>query len=204
MTVYHPDYLYGFTLDTIDNELLTQDCLTIERHLDFLFPENPEKYKGQYGNKTSALNRHYNLFSFPSRELGKLYKAMVEAITPLLPLDSGYMLKSWMNVFQEGEQILPHGHWHSRFRVWHGFYCANVVLDQSATTYTIPGCEQAVVVPSYNGLLVVGKSDGDKHSSSIWRDATQPRITLAFDIIPIQSIQSDGNFTLNHYIPFSV
>jgi hypothetical protein len=54
-----------------------------------------------------------------------------------------------------------------------------------------------LTIPSKEGLLVIGRSNGDLHKSSEWL-GDKPRVTLAFDISPIESI----NFKINHYIPF--
>jgi hypothetical protein len=200
MKTYYTDYLYGFNITTINNKALVDECLQIEDYLIRAFPKDIEL--GFYGNKASSLNLNYNLFSFPCRELIILYKSMVENISPLLDTDRGYMLKSWMNVYREGEWVKPHGHWESQYEVWHGFYCANVGVNESKTTYSIPNSHTDIEVPSVNGLLVVGKSDNDRHSSSVWTDPTHPRITLAFDIVPIDSILQKNHFRLNHFIPF--
>ena len=200
MITYYTDYLYGFNITTINNKALVDECLQIEDYLIRAFPENVEL--GFYGNKSSALNLKYNLFSFPCRELILLYESMVENISPLLDVDRGYMLKSWLNVYREGDSIKPHTHWPSSEQAWHGFYCANVGIDQSKTIYSIPNAPTDIEVPSVNGLLVVGKSDNDRHSSSVWEDSTQPRITLAFDIVPIDTILQKNHFRLNHFIPF--
>ena len=203
MIIYYNDYLYGFNITTINNKALVDECLQIEDYLIRAFPSNLKE--GWYGTKSTALHKKYNLFSFPCRELILLYESMVENISPLLDVDRGYMLKSWLNVYREGDSIKPHTHWPSSEQAWHGFYCANVGIDQSKTIYSIPNAPTDIEVPSVNGLLVVGKSDNDRHHTSVWEDSTQPRITLAFDIVPIDSVirsHSHSGFSLNHFIPF--
>ena len=200
MIEFTKDYLYAFDTDTIDNTKLYDRCLIIENILNTRFPNADPSW---YGNATSANNMHYNLFSFPDAELSKLYKFMVESITPLLD-DEPYVLKSWMNVYRAGQNVHWHGHWPSEFRVWHGFYCVNV--GESATHYRIPKIEDIIVVPSKEGRLVIGKSDGDKHKSTPWTDPTSVRITLAFDIVPLSTLGKDHpyeNTMINHFMPFN-
>jgi hypothetical protein len=199
MIEFAKDYLYAFDTDTIDNKRLYHRCVAIEKILNNKFPNADLSW---YGNAASANNREYNLFSFLDSELIKLYQYMVKTISPLLE-DECYVLKSWMNVYRVGQQVNWHRHWPPEFKVWHGFYCVNV--GESATHYKIPGIEDIVVVPSKEGRLVVGKSDDDRHKSTPWNNPDSLRITLAFDIVPINSILSRdiySNIPLNHYIPF--
>ena len=62
--------------------------------------------------------------------------------------------------------------------------------------------EKKIKKISEEGLIVFGKSDGDKHRSSPWRETKRHRITIAFDIIPIESIES--KLQGNHFIPFKI
>ena len=197
------DYLYGFQLDNIDNETLFNKCLVME---DIIIQTTPTAEKGWYGNLTSAKNQSYNLFTFPVKELHQLYEAMVKNISPLLDKDTSYVLKSWMNVYRKGDKVSWHAHWPPECKVWHGFYCVNVGKNESATNYKIPGIKEIINVPSVDGLLVVGKSDDDRHSSTEWQ-GDKPRITLAFDIIPMWAANPNENthmydLSLYHYIPF--
>ena len=195
ITTYHEDYLYSVDLNTIDNKSLVDDCLEIEQGL---VQSLSHINTGSYGTRTTALHDKYNLLTFTRPELNKLYHEMVKHITPFLETKSAYMLKSWLNVYRAGQQISWHRHWPPPMRVWHGFYCAQV--GESATYYKIPGLEETITVPSKEGRLVFGKSDGDEHCSSIWTDESIPRLTLAFDIIPVDSIAK--TVKVNHFIPF--
>jgi len=195
MITYYENYLYAFETSTIDNSVLTEKCLEIEQYLTNIFPPVDVTW---YGNAVSAHNANYNLLSFPIKELSDVYHLIQTNVTPLLDADTTYVIKSWMNVYRSGEYVDWHKHWRPESRVWHGFYCANV--GDSATYYKIPGSKQVITVPSKEGLLVVGKSEDDEHRSSMWNDETKPRITLAFDIVPVESINNRLRF--GHYMPF--
>ena len=195
MITYHEDYLYSVDIDTIDNVALVEHCLEIEQFLiENLPPVNPS----WYGNMTSAFNDKYNLLTFAGPELNKLYHEMLKQISPFLEKETAYMVKSWLNVYRTGQSVNWHTHWPSPKRVWHGFYCAQV--GESATYYKIPGVKEVITVPSKDGRLVFGKSDGDEHRSSEWKDESMPRLTLAFDIVPVESIANKVHG--NHFIPF--
>ena len=201
MIEFVKDYLYAIDSNTIDNDILYDHCVAIEQILEQTYPIT-EDDDGWYGNFTSKVNRKYNLFCFPGVQLGKLYQLMVKNISPLLD-DEPYVLKSWMNVYRAGKKVGWHDHWIPKFRAWHGFYCVNV--GDSATYYRIPGIEDTVIVPSKEGRLVIGKRDGDTHSSTEWTDPDKFRITLAFDVIPVSTLVAAvpyGNLPQNHFIPF--
>lgn len=203
MTTIVPDYLYSFQLEGIDNFALFKKLLVAE---NIIVNSTPKTEVDWYGNLTSAKHHFYNIYTFPIKELYQLYFQLREKITPLLDPNTDYVLKGWLNVFRKGEKVNWHAHWPAVTKVWHGFYCVNVGENKSATLYRIPGVEETVTVPSKNGLLVVGKSEDDRHTSTAWTEDT-PRITLAFDIIPMWAANPNestdmNNLHLYHYIPF--
>jgi hypothetical protein len=208
MNIYHDDYLYGFKLNSIDNIKLMEDCLYVENFILKNFQplpitEQPDAFK-IYGNNATAQHPKYNLFTFPIEQLNKLYYEIVKNTCKFLNKEKCYMLKSWLNVFRKGQKINWHSHWGPQFKVWHGFYCVNT--EESYTEYSIPNVKDIIKVKSENGLLVFGKSDGDLHKSSEWQNNEVPRITIAFDVVPIDALKQTKNYKLdiNHFIPFKI
>jgi|TARA_R100001530_G_scaffold43402_1_gene33007 hypothetical protein len=194
MIIFNENYLYGFKTDSINNKKLVDHCLRIEQTLIKNFSNIDPDW---YGNMASAHNHKYNLLTFPGEQLNKLYYELVKHIPELLE-DKCYVLKSWLNVFRKGQKVDWHPHWPPDKGVWHGFYCAQV--GNSFTEYRIPEVTKNIKVKSEEGLIVVGKSAGDEHSSSRWTESQRPRVTIAFDIIPIESLSDD--LIGNHFIPF--
>ena len=193
MVTYFEDYLYSIDLQTINNAVLSNTCLSFEKFL----LEFTKSADNTYGTFTTSQHDNYNLLTYPCIELNKLYHEIRKNICPYLEKKTFYMLKSWLNVYRVGQRIDWHNHWEHNKGVWHGFYCVQV--GNSFTSYRIPESQQDIVVPSVDGRLVFGKSDGDQHRSSVWEDISMPRITIAFDIIPIESITQLP--TINHFIP---
>lgn len=193
MITWHPDYLYSFDLNSLDNKKIFNECLELESYLK----TNLENPKEKFGSFTTSNYEAYNLFTFPLDETNKLYKEIVTYCSPLLDENTKYWIQCWSNIFRKGDFIDWHGHWDSKYKAWHGFYCVNT--DNSFTEYKIPHLEKNIKVQSKNNRLVIGKSDGDKHKSSLW-DKESPRITIAFDIIPLETLKQ--KFRPNHYIPF--
>jgi len=199
MDTYVPNYLWGEMIPIIDNAKLMEDCLHAEDYLINKLPLKQEQEIGRYGNITTASHNQYNLLSFPIESFQVLYHNMVAVIRPCLPKEP-HVIQCWLNVFRDNGFIDWHDHWPSKYRVIHGFYCVNVT--PSFTEYKFAHAPMGTVkVESKEGLLVFGKSDGDEHRSSPWSKTSEPRITIAFDVIPVSMLE---NFQVrpNHYLPF--
>ena len=197
MNVYVPDNLWGEMLPSIDNRQLMKDCLLVENYLNTndILKDDP----GIYGSETSASYQKYNLLSFPLRSFQILYHSMVSVIKPCLP-NEPHVLQCWLNVFRENASIGWHSHWDKKYRTLHGFYCVNVT--PSFTEYEFlhrPG--ENFKVESKEGLLVFGKSNDDRHRSSPWSGGAVPRVTIAFDVVPVSTL-GDELIVPNHYLPF--
>jgi len=195
MITYYPNYLYSIDLNFLDNKKIFKEVLYTEKYLQKKFKNLQNKKI--YGSFSTSIFEKYNTFQFPLKETSKLYRELVNNIYPFLDKNEDYWLQCWFNVFRKGENIDWHKHWESPDKVWHGFYC--VYVEDSFTEYKIPNIENIIKVPSKEGRLVFGKSDGDEHKSSIWEKDT-PRITIAFDIIPYSSLNK--NYQDRIYLPF--
>jgi hypothetical protein len=203
MITYHDNYLYGVNVEGINNARLAESCLQINKILPDALGFKDEEFLEDttwHGSVSSKLNDHYNLFTFAHKEINQLYYELIKNISPVLNPNISYVLKGWMNVYEAGKNIKWHGHWPIEYEAWHGFYCVQV--GESATLYQIPGREDVIKIKSKEGLLVVGKSAGDEHRSTVWNDTSMPRITIAFDVIPLKSLQTGHEFRANYFIPF--
>jgi hypothetical protein len=192
-----PDYLWTFEADEIDKQTLTSQCFSMERLLGTTFRLDPSTIS-LYGSFTTQLFKEYNFFTFSSPEILKLYGQLVKHLTPVLDPNKQYVLQAWVNIYRAGEFIDWHGHWASTLGAYHGFYCLNV--GDSKTYYRLDKDKEKIyTVNDKDGLIVFGKSQGDQHKSSEW-DQEEPRITIAFDVVPVESIKEQ--FVINHYLPF--
>jgi hypothetical protein len=198
MITYHPDYLYSIDLNSLNNSQIFKEILKTEDFIKKLFDD----YDKAYGSFSTSHFDKYNTFQFPLDETSKLYRELVNNISPFLDKKQNYALQCWFNVFRKGENIDWHNHWLPEAKVWHGFYC--VYVKDSFTEYKIPNVNEIIKVPSKEGRLVFGKSDGDFHKSSPWNDPTLPRVTIAFDIIPYKSLKSDNfeKYIGRSFVPF--
>jgi len=194
MQVHSEDYLYSVKLNSIDNKELASYSLEVEKLLKKTLA--PLENTNWYGTFTTAKHKNYNFLTFPNKQVSTLYHEIAKNVSPLLE-DRTYVIKSWLNVFRKGEKVDWHKHWPADKKVWHGFYCVQV--GDSHTEYQIPNVEQILKIESEEGLMVVGKSENDRHRSSIWNEEHRPRITIAFDIVPIESV--DDPLEANYFIP---
>ena len=194
MQVHSEEYLYSTKLNSIDNNKLASYSIEVENLLKSRFP--PLENTNWYGTFTTAIHKKYNFLTFPNKQVSVLYHEIAKNVSPLLE-DRTYVIKSWLNVFRKGEKVDWHKHWPADKKVWHGFYCVQV--GDSYTEYEIPNEKEIIKVISEEGLLVVGKSDDDRHRSSPWNEDHRPRITIAFDIVPIDNV--DDPLDINHFIP---
>ena len=175
------DYLWVDYNKQIDNNKLYQTCLDIEQCLMQKFP--PPNTPA-YGCMSSFYHEEYNVFNFASPELYDLYTYISTSVKKYLVTNEKYYIRSWVNIFQTEKFIGWHDHWPSMFNVFHGFYCVNTEgVNPSFTEYQIPNHHE-LKITSKDGLLVFGKSDGDKHRSSPWMNSERARVTIAFDVIP--------------------
>lgn len=200
MVEYIPGNLWGEMLPDINNNELLKCCIDTEAYLidAVLVNVSPSIYDSITTSVTTASFQQYNLFTLPRRPFQDLYHKMVEVIKPCLPSEP-HMIQCWLNVFRGGESIGWHSHWSPSYRVVHGFYCVNVTPSFTEYKYeTEP--DKIYKIESKEGLLVFGKSNDDLHRSSPWVHTEVPRVTIAFDIVPVSTM--DISTAPNHYVPF--
>lgn len=190
------DYIHTkkINLDTIS--LLTS-CYYMNDLILKKFGDGRKSYTGQ-STMTTQLFSEYNVLMYALPQFNKLYHEIRNFFKELCVDEKEYYIQSWLNIYKKGEFINWHRHWPKEMKTWHGFYCVDVEPD-SGTTYRIPFIREEVFVPSENNLLVISRSDGDSHKSSEWPFEDRPRITIAFDIVPMEFIRNDE--WLNHWIP---
>jgi len=197
------NYLYTRQLD-LDLPTLNKSVNTIYEYVKDRFAKG-EDFNGQSQLKLELYSK-YNLFMYPLPEVHKLYTEVRDTFHAAnRHMNSeepygDYFIQCWINYYHTGEYINWHGHWESKYKTWHGFFCLETE-PESHTTYRIPNVNGDIDVQSKNNLLVMGPSNGDLHRSSDWKN-NYPRITLAFDIIPAQSLIDAGfHLNTNHWLP---
>lgn len=192
-------------MNQIENYIMTKELdlnlAEIEdscRHLRKLVFEklNPNK-----DINSRRLFKNYNLFLYPYPGFYELFTEIQIAFNEALKIsgrenNGPYYIGCWVNFYGKDNFVPWHGHWPTELKTWHGFYCVN--CEPSKTTYKLPG-EKIVDIESKNNRLVISPSDGDQHRTWPWEHSDRDRITIAFDIVPWNTIYIPE--WLNHWIP---
>lgn len=165
------------------------------------FQKDKHDYTGQ-STLTTELFQKYNLMMYPFPIFHELYFTISKAFH-LCHKDlmnekaEHHYMQCWLNFYKKGDFIDWHTHQTPELRAWHGFIC----VDTEPGSYTsykwdpkvYPSRKDIILdVQSKDGLIVLGPSKGDVHRSSEWEFDDRPRITIAFDILPAESVSVKG------------
>lgn len=161
------------------------------------FSGNQKDYTGQ-STMTTGLFSSYNLLLYPLPEFHRLHEEICTMFNEVNDnYDDKFYLQCWLNYYRKGDFIDWHHHWPPHYKGWHGFFCVNT--EPSSTTYRLKD-GTIVEVKSEDNNLVLSRSDGDQHRTWPW-EYDEPRITIAFDIIPMGRFPWDN--WKNHWIPLT-
>ena len=130
---------------------------------------------------TTKLHFYYNFLLFPNKQLHNLYFEIQNFFNQIRTDGVPYYITMWCNIHQKNQNLDWHSHNPPEHNAYHGYFSLDA--EPSITTYRLPDGSIEQVV-NKNNQIVLSKSDGDKHCVSIWQEE-RPRITLAFDIIPV-------------------
>lgn len=193
----HGNYVYTKLLD-LDIEEIKASAYYMRTNISNKF----NTYDSISPNEAmlSSLYSKYNLFMYPYKgfhnlftEISKMFHSVNE------DKELTYYMQSWLNFYEKGQYIDWHIHRNKPAKAWHGFYCVD--CEPSHTSYQLITGE-SFDIPSKNNLLVLSRSGEDRHRTWPW-EGENPRITIAFDIIP--QFKLDPNTCLvdyvNHWIP---
>lgn len=196
----YKDYLITSKLD-LDLDKLKNSCYKMKSIIEENFKCHLEEDYNEYKNDglmtpvSTKLYTRYNLLMHGLDEFHSLYFEIQKLFRQVNKRQDAYYIHCWLNIYQQGEFINWHYHYPPVCNAWHGFFCVD--CEPSKTTYLLPDDTETIDIVSKNNLLVLGKSNGDKHKTWPWECADRDRITIAFDIVPAEHT---GTY-LNHWIP---
>jgi hypothetical protein len=188
------NYLYtyrlGLELPTIQNSSRQMYDIIAEWFAD----DKEAHYDGQLTMTTNLYNK-YNLLMYPLPQFWELYNGIKDSFRslPEVKEEDPYFIQCWLNIYNKEDYIDWHQHWEPEYNSYHGYYCA--LGENTITSYILPTGHPVDVI-NHDDQLVIGKADGDYHRSHPWKGEGD-RITIAFDIIPAESI----GYGINHWIP---
>lgn len=198
----YENYVYTRKLNLNLNKIINSSY----KMYDFIntnFNKSDKEYNGQI-SMVEQIFASYNLLMYPYPEFYELYyeikKMFYDKLNPE-DSDESYYIQSWLNFYKFGDFIDWHNHWPPEVNSWHGYYCVNV--EPSKTSYRLNNSEKNINVENQNNLLVMSKSIEDQHRTWPWK-YDEPRITIAFDILPAPSILNfygENKMGVNHWVP---
>jgi hypothetical protein len=203
------DYVYTRILDLDLYQQKRNANIMYNYVVDTFIPDVPDLDEDQ--QLITKYFSKYNYLMSPIPGMTNLYENIKDSFHFIIrekkhnvQLFDEYHIQCWVNFYQKGNAINWHSHWPTNDHSWHGFYCVNVEPN-SETIYRIDGRkvpEDDIHVESKNNLLVLSSSGRDKHRSSEWH-SDEPRITVAFDIVPteILFLKQHHLIDINHWIP---
>lgn len=148
--------------------------------------------------------RQYNVFQFHIPGIYNLYKAVGDMVREACEYyeinfdDQKFMLQGWFNINHSGDGKLGwHEHGGEGAPNFHGYYC--VKAEPSVTHYVTFGEEKDNINKDNRAVL---SEMGHPHSMGDW-DWDGPRITVAYDIQPLELLQRAGVEHEQHWIPLN-
>lgn len=191
MKIYS-DYIYTTQLD-LNLDKIKESCYTLNDIVEnFKITSNGYHDPSGKAPITTKVHEQYNLLMYNFEEFHSLYFQIQTVLQQLDKSNNQYYIQCWMNIFKQGEFIDWHEHYPPSHNSWHGFYCVDT--EPSKTTYKLPTTQEHIDIISKNNLLVISKGDGDWHRTWPWEFSNRDRITIAFDIVPREYLDSRAKF----------
>jgi len=175
MEELYPNYLWQVpvTKDLAGwNELwpgLEQQILSENKGKSYALEDWPE---------TTALYRHYNIFTIEDPNIEQLQSVVRETVKQVNP-NKEFYIRGWLNVLRDQNTLNWHDHAPDIVGAMHGYI--SISSEPSVTVYRIG--EDLLNVKNRNGYIVIGYSNRDKHRTTPMPSDT-PRVSVAFDIVP--------------------
>lgn len=148
--------------------------------------------------------RQYNVFQFSIPEIYNLYKAlgsMVREACEYYEIDfdsQQFMVQGWFNINNAGNGKLDwHEHGSQGAPFFHGYY--SVKAEPSETHYITTQGPKINVNKDNRAVL---SEMGHPHAMGDW-NWDGPRITVAYDVIPLWELKNHGFKEEQHWIPLN-
>jgi hypothetical protein len=157
------------------------------------------------GSLSTVKWREYNVFQFSNNEIYNVFKGISEATREACEYyginfeEQKYMVQGWFNInHSEVGKLNWHDHGGPFAPHFHGYYC--IAAEPSITHYQInDGTSRVVDNVNKNNRLVISEM-GHPHAMGDW-NWNGARITLAYDIEPLQSLIDNPGTIEQHWIP---
>lgn len=162
-------------------------------------------YWMESGSISTVKWREYNVFQLYHPGIYKLLKNIKEVLKEACDYyevdfdQKQYYIQGWFNINHSDTGKLDwhdHGGPYSPF--FHGYYCVNA--EPSVTHYKLFNDDNKVVEnKNFNNRLIVSEM-GHPHAMGDWT-WDGPRITIAYDLMPLKSLINNEMTVEQHWVP---
>jgi hypothetical protein len=157
------------------------------------------------GSLSTVKWREYNVFQLYHGGLYNLYKGISSAVKEACEYydvnfeKQQYYVQGWFNInHADTGKLNWHDHGGPFAPHFHGYYCVNA--EPSITHYQIEdGSDRIVENNNKNNRLIISEM-GHPHAMGDW-DWDGPRITVAYDVEPLESLINNGMTIEQHWTP---
>jgi hypothetical protein len=163
--------------------------------------ENGQEYWVESNSISTVKWREYNVFQFHHEAIFNLFINLKDAVKEACEYydvdfyKENFMVQGWFNINHTKSGKLDwHDHGQPGAPNFHGYYGVNV--EPSVTYYNIHG--NTLPHNNKNNKMIVSEM-GHQHAMADW-DWDGPRITIAYDIIPLRYL-INANAPEQHWIP---
>lgn len=189
-------------LNILAAELQERYKLIEEAKLIGVTPVSSEEHWKSSNSVSTMKWRQYNVFQFHSAGIYELYRAVksmaVEACD-YYNLDfekQRYMIQGWFNInYTKKGKLDWHDHGPLGAPNFHGYYC--VKAEPSITHYRV--FDKDIENHNIDNRAILSEM-GHPHAQADW-DWDGPRITIAYDLIPLSDILVFAKDQEQHWIP---
>jgi hypothetical protein len=197
------EYLIGKYIQMLNNELPEENELN-----EILL----KKYN-MHNNMSGQLNQKYNVFKFKNKDIKTLYDQIKLCTKEACTYygyefdDMDYRIRGWFNFESKTEKLshdplinqrLYHDHLGGYPAPdFHGYYCVNA--EPSSTYYKISD-DLVYENKNINNRLILAEN-GYPHSRGNWFN-DNPRITIAYDVVPFKRLVQQGIDKRTHWMRF--
>ena len=165
-------------------------------------PVGPNDFFRDSNSVSTIKWRQYNVFQFHIEEIFNLYKALSSLTKEACEYyglnfeAEQFMVQGWFNInYAKSGKLNWHDHGPMGAPAFHGYYCVNA--EPSVTYYQV--FDKQVDNVNINNRVILSEM-GHPHAQGDW-DWDGPRITVAYDILPLRFLKDAGQENEQHWIP---
>lgn len=198
-----PHKIFDIQVNEVNNDMLTRSLLSkyeeIKNGMWLEKNSQPNTWFAKSGSDTTAHASNYNVFQIHDINIHKLFKNLKKMLLEACEYynidfeKTQYMCQGWFNVnYNKVGKLDWHDHGGGGAPFFHGYYC--VKAEPSITHYRI--FEKEFENINKDGRAILSET-GHPHAMGDWT-WDGPRITIAYDFVPLSSLSPDQE---QHWIP---